>query len=183
MKTKLLLLILIFTIHSNLIEAQDFQKPSEGKSVVYFLRTSNLGAAINFKYFVGEEYLGKFAGKNYARLELEPGKHLLWAKSENLDFMEADLKADATYLIHVKPKMGGLKAAVRMEVVDTNDTKLFEKVKKLMSKKKPVKMNMKKAEKVTPKIKEYLIKYEKRKSGDGEDKIKVLSADMNYEAK
>ena len=183
MKTKLLLLILIFTIHSNLIEAQDFQKPSEGKSVVYFLRTSNLGAAINFKYFVGEEYLGKFAGKNYARLELEPGKHLLWAKSENLDFMEADLKADAIYLIHVKPKMGGLKAAVRMEVVDTNDTKLFEKVKKLMSKKKPVKMNMKKAEKVTPKIKEYLIKYEKRKSGDGEDKIKVLSADMNYEAK
>ena len=183
MKSKILLLILIFTIQSNLIEAQDFQKPSEGKAVVYFLRTSSLGAAINFKYFVDEEYLGKFSGRNYARYELEPGKHLLWAKSENLDFMESDLKADAIYLIHVKPKMGGMKAAVRIEVVDASDVKLFEKVKKLISKKKPVKMNMKKAEKVTPKIKEYLEKYEKRKSSDGEDKIKVLSADMNYEVK
>ena len=180
MKNKILLLLLICTIQSNLIAAQDFQKPSEGKSVVYFLRTSNLGAAINFKYFVDEEYLGKFAGKNYARYELEPGKHLLWAKSENLDFMQADLKANAIYLVHVKPKMGGLKAAVRLEVIDVNDTKLFEKVKKLISKKKPVKFNMKKAEKVTPKIKEYLEKYDKKKNSAGEDKIKILSANMNF---
>jgi hypothetical protein len=60
---------------------------------------------------------------------------------------------------------------------------LFEKVKKLISKKKQVQLNMKKAEKVTPKIKEYLEKYEERKSKGGENKIKVLSADMNYEAK
>ena len=180
MKNKILLLLLICTIQSNLIAAQDFQKPSEGKSVVYFLRTSNLGAAINFKYFVDEEYLGKFAGKNYARYELEPGKHLLWAKSENLDFMQADLKENAIYLVHVKPKMGGLKAAVRLEVIDVNDTKLFEKVKKLISKKKPVKFNMKKAEKVTPKIKEYLEKYDKKKNSAGEDKIKILSANMNF---
>ena len=183
MKSKILLLLLIFTIQSTLIEAQEFQAPTEGKTVVYFLRTSNLGAAINFKYFVDEEYLGKFAGKNYVRHELEPGKHLLWTKSENLDFMEADLKANAIYLVHVKPKMGGLKAAVRIEVLDTSDAKLLEKVKKMISKKKPVKFNMKKAEKVTPKIKEYLEKYDKRKESTGEDKIKVLEANMNYESK
>jgi len=180
MKTKIFLFLVAFALQANVTNAQDFQKPSEGKAVIYFLRTSNLGAAINFKYFIDEEYLGKFSGKNYARYEVDPGKHLIWAKAENLDFMEADLEADAIYLIHVKPKMGGFKAAARIEVADLSDPKLLEKVKKLISKKKPITFNMKKAEKEIAKIKEHLEKYEKRKSSEGEDKIKILSADMSF---
>ncbi len=180
MKTKFLFLLIVFALQSNTIEAQDFQKPSEGKAVIYFLRTSNLGAAINFKYFIDEEYLGKFSGKNYARYEVDPGEHLIYAKSENLDFMKADLAADGIYLIHVKPKMGGFKAAVRLEVPNLGDPKLVEKVKKLLAKKKPVTFNMKKSEKEIAKIKEYLEKYEKRKNSTGENKVKILSSDMNF---
>jgi len=180
MKTKNLLLIVACLLLSNVSTAQDFQEPTEGKAVIYFLRTSNLGAAINFKYFIDEEYLGKFSGKNYARYEVEPGEHLVWTKSENLDFMKADLKANAIYLIHVKPKMGGFKAAVRLEVPDLSDAKLRDRIKKMLSKKKPVTFNMKKAEKEIAKIKEYLEKYEKRKTSTGENRIKVLSADMNF---
>ena len=180
MKAKILFLFIAFAIQFNSAEAQDFQKPTEGKAVIYFLRTSSLGAAINFKYFINEEYLGKFSGKNYARYEVDPGKHLIWAKSENLDFMEADLEADAIYLVHVKPKMGGFKAAVRLEVTDLSDAKLLEKIKKLLTKKQPVAFNMKKADKEIAKIKEYLKKYKERKTSTGEDKIKILSADMSF---
>ena len=48
------------------------------------------------------------------------------------------------------------------------------------SKKSPIQFNMKKAEKVTPKIKEYLQKYEQLKNNGDSNKIKVLSADMNF---
>ncbi len=180
MKTKMLLLLAAFTLQTNMVNAQDFQEPTDGKAVIYFLRTSGLGAAINFKYFIDEEYLGKFSGKNYARIEVDPGEHLVWAKSENLDFMKADLKANAIYLVHVKPKMGGFKAAVRLEVPDLSDAKLLTKIKKLIAKKKPVTLNMKKAEKEVAKIKEYLEKYEKRRNSTGENQVKVLSADMNF---
>lgn len=163
------------------ISAQELEKPSEGKAAVYLMRTSGLGAAINFKYFVNETYLGKFSGRNYVRLELDAGEQLIWAKSENLDFMEANLKEGAIYLIHVKPKMGGMKAAVRLEVVDTSNEKLMKKVNKLLTNKAPAKLNLKKAEKVTAKIGDYLEKYQSLKNNGKSDKIKELSLDMNYQ--
>ncbi len=181
MKTKILILALATIFMSAYANAQDFQKPSEGKAVVYFLRTSGLGAAINFKFFDNDTYLGKFKGKNYVKQEFEPGKHLFWAKSENLDFMEADLLANKIYLVQVKPKMGGMKAAVKLNTVDTSDSKLMEKIKKMISKKGPVELSMKKAEKVTPKINEYLQKYEKLKNGEEKEKIKILSSEMFFE--
>ena len=162
------------------VSAQDLEKPSEGKAAVYLMRTSGLGAAINFKYFVNDTYLGKFSGRNYVRVELDAGEQLIWAKSENLDFMEADLKEGAIYLIHVKPKMGGMKAAVRLEVVDTSDEKLMKKVNKLLSNKAPAKLNLKKAEKVTAKIPDYLKKYESFRSNGKSDKIKQLASGDNY---
>ena len=181
MKNYRLILVIVTCLMLTAVSAQDLEKPSEGKAAVYLLRTSGLGAAINFKYFVNESYLGKFSGRNYVRLELDAGEQLIWAKSENLDFMEANLKAGAIYLIHVKPKMGGMKAAVRLEAVDTSDEKLMKKVNKLLSNKSPAKLNLKKAEKVTAKIGEYLEKYQNLKNNGKSDKIKELSPDMNYQ--
>ncbi len=78
--------------------AQSLATPAEGKSLVYFVRSSGTGALVNFKYFDGESYLGKFAGLNYFILECDPGKHVFWVTSENRDFVEAELLPDKVIL-------------------------------------------------------------------------------------
>ena len=108
------LLILLFSVFSFSVFSQEFKKPSEGKSMVYFVRTTSLGFLINFKYFDNEKYLGKFNYGKYIAYECEPGKHLFWSKSENIDFIEAELEANKIYIIDSEPQMGAIKAGVKL---------------------------------------------------------------------
>jgi hypothetical protein len=41
-------------------------------------------------------------------------KHLLWSKSDNVDFVEANLDAVKIYIIDSEPQMGGFKARVKL---------------------------------------------------------------------
>ena len=137
MKTKVLHFLFI-TCLAYTASAQEFKQPSEGKSLVYFVRFAGTGAAINFKYFDGEQYLGKRNGVNYFTYECDPGEHIFWAASENRDFIKGDLKPNATYVVEVRPTMGGLKAAVRLHPVDPGNEKKKKKVKKIMAKKEAI---------------------------------------------
>ena len=85
---------------------QGHKPPSPGQSVVYFTRWSNFQPRIKFDYFDGEKVIGSFGGLQYLRYECKPGKHLFWASSANKDFVEAELKADSTYVIMVEPVAG-----------------------------------------------------------------------------
>jgi hypothetical protein len=121
--------------------AQELLKPSPGKSLVYFVRFSGTGALINFKYFHGDHYLGKFSGINYFTYETEPVEHVFWVGAENRDFLEASLEADQVYLVEVRPTMGAFKAAVKVFSVDPDDTKTVGKIKKILGKKTPIPMD------------------------------------------
>lgn len=114
--------------------SQDFKKPSEGKSLVYFVRFSGTGALINFKYFDGDKYLGKMNGVNYFTYECDPGEHTFWAAAENRDFISGNLMANATYIIEVRPTMGAFKAAVRLHQIAPNDEKKLKKVNRIIAK-------------------------------------------------
>lgn len=105
------------------------------KAVVYIVRTSSLGFAINFSYFDSTQLIGRFNGPKYIRYECEPGTHLIWGRSENRDFIEADLEAGKIYFIEATPKMGAMKAAIELKPVDPNDAKKMEKILKLINKK------------------------------------------------
>lgn len=129
---KKLIFILAILSSGILVQAQKLMKPSENKSMVYFVRTSSMGFAINFKYFDGKEYIGKFKGKGYLAYECEPGKHLFWASSENVDFIEATLEAGKTYVILAVPMMGAIKAAVALSILDFSDKKDVKKVGKVV---------------------------------------------------
>ena len=59
--TFLLLLFLSLQTFSQ-IQTEKIVPPAKGKSVIYFLRTSGLGALMNIRYFDKEEYLGRFNG-------------------------------------------------------------------------------------------------------------------------
>jgi hypothetical protein len=115
--------------------AQEIPDAPTDKAVVYFARTSSLGFAINFVYFDSLQAIGRFNGPKYMRYECEPGKHLFWARSENKDFVEADLEAGKIYFIEVEVKMGAIKAGVELSPVDPKDTKTMDKILKLVAKK------------------------------------------------
>lgn len=126
---KILFAIAFCLLSFTAVFAQVIKTPSEGKALVYFVRPSGLGMLINFKYFDGEKYLGKFSSGKYLAYECEPGNHLFWAKSENMDFVEAELEAGKVYIIQAEPMMGAIKAAVKLLPLNKSD-KRYEKRKK-----------------------------------------------------
>ena len=129
------LLILIFLFGGIISKAQTIEPAPTDKAVVYFVRTATMGSLINFTYFDSAKYIGKFNGPKYTRYVCEPGKHLFWARSENRDFVEADVEAGKIYFIEAGVKMGAMKAAVELIPVDPKDEKRMAKIFKLMNKK------------------------------------------------
>ena len=109
--------------------------PAEGKSVIYFMRTSGLGALMNFRYFDESNYLGKFNGVNYLRYECEPGKHLFWILAENTDVLEANLAANKIYIVETNATMGAFSAAARFKLVDYKNNSQIKRINKLLNKK------------------------------------------------
>ena len=119
-------------------KANEITPPSEGKAVVYFVRTSSTGILINFSYFDKDKFIGKFHGHGYFRYECEPGEHVFWAKSENRDFITADLEAGKIYFVEADAKMGGLKARVELRpVTPTQDKKLMNIIEYMVNKREP----------------------------------------------
>lgn len=122
MKTYLaILVVLFFSIAS--LQAQAPPPPAEGKAVVYFMRLGVFGAAVTFAHFDGDRFIGKFGGSSYLRHECDPGEHLFWARSENRDFLPAELEAGKTYFVQVFPAQGMAKAKVLLVPIDPNEIK------------------------------------------------------------
>lgn len=128
-----LLIILLFTF--SFATSQEYEKPSEGKSLVYFVRTSGAGALINFKFFDGEKFLGKMSGANYFIYECDPGNHLFWTSVENRDFIQGELKANATYIFEARPQAGAFTTRVKLIQVSTDNFRALKRVKRVLSKK------------------------------------------------
>jgi hypothetical protein len=136
--------------------SQELQKPSEGKSIIYFTRVSSAGALINFKFFDGEKYIGKFNGAKYMIYECDPGEHLFWASSENRDFMPAKIEAGKVYIVDARVQIGGIKARVDLMPLKNSDVKLLKKVNKLLSKKTAIEMDVNEIEREQTEMTEYI---------------------------
>ena len=181
MKTKTILLVIIsFLLGINLVNGQGFKTPSEGKAVIYFVRVSGFGFAVSFEFFHNDKYIGVFKGKNYMRYELDPGEQLLWASSENKEFITSELQAGGSYIVMVDVIMGGMKAHVGLTPVSVKDQKLFERAKELIMKEAPVvtpeetiiKMNNKLAEFIPKQLNRYQEDWKSTKN------FKHISPDM-----
>lgn len=179
-KAIIILLTLFLTINWASTLAQGFTPPAEGKAVVYFARVSSFGFAISFEYFHNDKYIGAFKGKNYMRYECDPGEQLLWASSENKEFLTADLKAGGTYVVLVDIIMGIGKARVGMRPLTAENKEDFARVKELILKEAPVvtsqqkidEMNVKLKGFIDEKLKMYNDKWKQEKN------FKHISADM-----
>lgn len=134
MKKQILLIIPFFLIALSVI-GQNIEPAPSDKAVVYFTRTSSLGFAINFSYFDSTKLIAIFNGPKYIRYECEPGRHLFWAKSENRDFIEAELEAGKIYFIEAVANMGAIKASVDLQPIDPHDTIFMRRIFRLIDKK------------------------------------------------
>jgi hypothetical protein len=88
------------------------------KALVYVVRPARLGFAIKSWFLCDDQVLGVNKGESYFFAYVEPGTHVLWSKSENVDALELELEAGETYYIQQKVQMGGLKARTKLEVLD-----------------------------------------------------------------
>jgi hypothetical protein len=180
MKTKrFIILVICILVSVSSVFTQGFQPPAPGKAVIYFVRVSGFGFAISFEYFHQDKYIGIFKGQNYMRYELDPGQQLVWASSENKEFVTCDLKEGGTYIIIVDVIMGFNKARVGMTPITSSDDQ-FARAKELVNKKAPVVTPPEKIEAMNKKlakfIPEQLRKYEE--IWKAEKNFKHISPDM-----
>ncbi len=181
---KTTLLFLFFSLFVSLFSfAQDkITPPTEGKAVIYFLRTKSLGALMNFRFFEKNNYLGKFNGKNYIRYECDPGEHMFWVKAENIDFVKTNLTAGNIYLVENNAVMGGFSAGVKFRIVDYSNEKQMKRINKLLAKKEAKTFSKEQLLEDEKKMSEIIQKGMLKIQGkikEGKD-IKRITSDMNY---
>jgi hypothetical protein len=177
-KTSFMLLIVLLTGYSSLL-SQGFQPPAAGKAVVYFARVTKYGGVVSFEFFHQDKYIGIFKGNNYFRYECDPGQQLLWASSENKEFITCDLKEGGSYVVLVDIVMGWAKARVGFSPITADDER-FLRAKELINEKPPVVTPQKKIDDMNIKlatfIPEQLDKY--NNIWKAEKNFKHISPDM-----
>lgn len=180
-------LLVLFLFITNFAFAQELDTPKEGKVLVYFTRYDATGFLINFKYFDGDKYLGKFNHGKYMVYECEPGKHIFWSKAENFDFVEAELEAGRVYIIDSRPQVGAIKAGVNL-VIFNKELSNYDRYKKRIFKSLengtrylPSEDDInKEAEEIKDLTAKGMEKFKKLKS-EGSDRIGILTDGMFFD--
>ena len=110
------LIVLIFIIagcagsSQYMAKAAPVTEPSADKALVYFMRPSGLGFAINFQIWDGDKFIGLSQAKSFFGYQCDPGKHLFIGIAENKRGIEAELEAGKSYYIITQVRVGGWRA-------------------------------------------------------------------------
>jgi hypothetical protein len=72
--------------------------------------------------------LGLTKGDTFAFAYVEPGERLFWSRAENVSALTTNVEAGKTYYLKQNVRMGGLKARVKLEILDeTEGHEMLEK--------------------------------------------------------
>ena len=103
------------TIAEMEMDIADFQLPAlpaPGNSIVYIIRPSMLGFAINFEVFIDEKsteyFLGSTKGGEYIYFEMAPGTRKILSQAENLAEYVLTAEKGSVYFLQQSPRMGVL---------------------------------------------------------------------------
>ena len=110
-----------------MVKATPIEGPSSGKAVVYFMRPSGVGFAINFQIWDGDHFIGLSQAKSYFAYQCDPGTHLFIGMAENKRGIEADLEAEKSYFIITQVRMGAFRARMAFVPV-TRGSEFWDKV-------------------------------------------------------
>ncbi|MBL7846111.1 MAG: hypothetical protein JNL40_01490 [Cyclobacteriaceae bacterium] len=150
--------LLLMFLCSLSLRAQEFKPPAKGMSVIYFVRMQAGALSMaDFYFFDTDKLIGYFHGAKYLRYECAPGEHMFWARSENRDFITANLLKDKIYLIEAVPVLGAMKDGVQFDFLDMNDSVIRERLKKILAKE-PVTLTDEKRQKKSEELKDPIAK-------------------------
>jgi len=88
--------------------------------LVYILRPSVVGFALNFRVFCNGQGIGFTKGKTFIYTVLEPGEHVITNKAENKDEISINTEPNKTYFIKQAVKTGAL--TMGADLVPLNET-------------------------------------------------------------
>ena len=89
-----------------------------GQALLYVVRPTHVGFAIKSFFFVNDTISGINRGSSYFFLDIPPGKHVLWSKSENVDALEMTFEAGKTYYLQQQVQLGWGRARTKLEVLE-----------------------------------------------------------------
>jgi hypothetical protein len=101
--------------------------PLPDKALVYFMRPSAYGFAVNFQIWDGDHFIGLSQAKSYFAYPCDPGTHLFLGIAENKVALEADVEAGKKYYVGTNVRTGVWKARVLFTPV-TRGSELWDKV-------------------------------------------------------
>jgi hypothetical protein len=110
-----------------MVKTTPIEGPSPGKALVYFMRPSGIGFAINFQIWDSDHLIGLSQAKSYFAYQCDPGRHLFIGIAENKRGVEADLEAGKSYYIITQVRMGGFRARMAFIPV-TRGSEFWDKV-------------------------------------------------------
>ena len=108
------------------LEGFDLPKTASlDESIVYIIRPSKYGFAINFKVYVDkkeqEYFVGSTKGGQYIYFSVTPGSHNILSQAENLAEYQLNAERSQIYFLEQIPKTGILFA--RNNLIVTEETK------------------------------------------------------------
>lgn len=98
-----------------------FEEPSDSEALVYVVRPATVGFAIKLWAFADKDAIGVTKGRMYISGKVAPGKHVFWAKAENISALELNVKPGKTYYLKQSVRMGAFKARVKLEVISKEE--------------------------------------------------------------
>ena len=98
------------------------EQPSD-KALIYVLRPSMIGMAVQTKLAVDGDWKGENRGNNYFYFALDPGEHYFCSVAENHSLLKIDLEAGKTYYLQQHVVLGVMKARNRIALMTEEEGK------------------------------------------------------------
>jgi hypothetical protein len=99
--------------------------PPKGKALVYIIRNKSLGMFKSLILDIDRKFIGQTKGKQFLYAFLEPGKHLIVSRGENISELPIRLEADQIYFIQQKPKLGMFYMRSKLIRMEEEEAKLY----------------------------------------------------------
>jgi Protein of unknown function (DUF2846) len=103
--------------------------PVADRATVYVFRDANIGKVAGLDVLLNGTTIGQTRGKTFYRLQIAPGEHLLTSRNpQNGSQHEHRLRADAGALLFLEQRVGFGFAALRHEIVPTDQAKAASRI-------------------------------------------------------
>lgn len=100
---------------------ETFGQIDASKALVYVIRPTSWGFGVDTWTFSDDKFIGMNRGKSYFYTYLDPGRHLIWTKSENISPLEISFEPGKAYYFEEHILMGAFTPRVKLEQISEEE--------------------------------------------------------------